>query len=171
MALANARTFSGSVVSTSSRSEELSKVRCWGISGFGHYYSQWSTVCESSLHSGHVGLAVGSNKWAYAVSSGVCPDRRRARRTAPSGWRWRCSLPSREKCSFIAAFTSLGGGSLMVNRIRAFAVAHETGRCGGSVVVAAAFASSSPVSLPGMPLSPGTQMRRLFLLSSRWRID
>ncbi len=30
----------------------------------------------------HVGSAAGSSRWAYALMSGVCPARRRARRTA-----------------------------------------------------------------------------------------
>ncbi len=37
------------------------------------------------MHSGHVGSFAGSNKWAYSLSSGVCPDRRRVRRTASAG--------------------------------------------------------------------------------------
>ncbi len=37
---------------------------------------------RSSLHSGHIGSAAGSSRWAYALRSGVCPARRRAGRTA-----------------------------------------------------------------------------------------
>ncbi len=36
----------------------------------------------SSLHSGHVGSAAGSRRWAYALRGGVRPARRRARKTA-----------------------------------------------------------------------------------------
>ncbi len=52
----------------------------------GHRYlgvcSQCSSVCSSSLHSGHTGLSAGSSKWAYAMRSGVYSERRRAGRTA-----------------------------------------------------------------------------------------
>ncbi len=41
---------------------------------------------------------------------------------------------------------------MTVRRMRAFVVANEMGRGGVSVAVAAAFANSSVVSLPGMPL-------------------
>ncbi len=53
----------------------------------------------------------------------------------------------------------LDGASVTVRRIRAFAVANEMGHGGVSVAVAAAFANSSAASLPGLPLSPWTQMR------------
>ncbi len=46
----------------------------------------------------------------------------------------------------------LDGGSVMVRRMRAFAVANEIGRGGVSEVVAAAFGNSSAASLYGMPL-------------------
>ncbi len=67
----------------------------------------------------------------------------------------------------------LDGGSLMVRPMRAFAVASEVGRGGVSVAVAAAFANLSVVSLPGMTLSPGTEMRVVgtFPLSGLWRMD
>ncbi len=34
------------------------------------------------MHNGHVGSAARSNKWACALSRGVCPDRNWVRRTA-----------------------------------------------------------------------------------------
>ncbi len=51
-------------------------------SSFLHPCSLCSIVCGSSLHCGHVGSAGESNKWMYALSSGVCPDRKRARKLA-----------------------------------------------------------------------------------------
>ncbi len=75
--------------------EGLPKVCCRRISQFGHLCCQCSSVCGSSLHSGHVGSAAGSSKWVYALRSGVCPDRRRARERLLPCWRWRCSLSSR----------------------------------------------------------------------------
>ncbi len=67
----------------------------------------------------------------------------------------------------------LGGGSVTVLRVRAFAVKNEMGRDGVSMAVAAALTNSSAASLPGMPLSPGIQMKVVgpSLLSSGWRID
>ncbi len=76
VALASASTFSGSVVRTPSGGERLRKVCCRGTSRFGHLCSQFSSVCGSSLHSGHVGSAAGSSRWAYALWSRVCPPRR-----------------------------------------------------------------------------------------------
>ncbi len=70
-----------SVVRTPSGGEGLPKVCCWRTSRFGYLCSQRSSVCGSSFHSGHFGLAAGFSKWAYALRSGVCPARRRARRT------------------------------------------------------------------------------------------
>ncbi len=51
-------------------------------SRFGHLYSHCSTDCGSFMHSGLIGLAGRFNKWTYAVSSGVCPDRKSDRLTA-----------------------------------------------------------------------------------------
>ncbi len=82
MALASATTFSGPVVRTPSGGEGLPKVCCRRTARLGHLCSQCSSVCGSSLHSGHVGSAAGSSRWAYALRSGVGPARRRARRTA-----------------------------------------------------------------------------------------
>ncbi len=58
-----------------------------------------------------------------------------------------------EKCSYTMAVRGLlDGGSVMVRRIRAFAVASEMG-CGGvSVAVAAAFANLSTAALPGISI-------------------
>ncbi len=52
----------------------------------------------------------------------------------------------------MAALGLLGEGSVMVRRMRAFAVASEMGRGGVSVAVAATFADSSAVSLPALHL-------------------
>ncbi len=82
MALASASAFSRLVMRTPSGGKGLPKVCFRRTSRFGRLCSQFSYVCGSSLHSGHVGLAVGSSRWAYASRSGVCPDRSRARRTA-----------------------------------------------------------------------------------------
>ncbi len=58
-----------------------------------------------------------------------------------------------EKCSYTTAVRGLlDGGSMMMRRMRAFAVANEMGRGGVSVAVAAAFANSSAASLTGMSL-------------------
>ncbi len=153
------RTFSGSVLRTPSGVEGLPKVCCRGRPRFGHLCSQCSSVCGSSLHSGHVGSAAGSGGWAYALRSGVWPARRRARRSANRSFRtpW----------LFGACWT------VTVCQMRAFAVANEMGRGGVLVAVAAAFANLSAASLPGMLLWPGTQIRVVepSLLSSRWRID
>ncbi len=76
-----------------------------------------------------------------------------------------------EKLSYTMAVRALlGGGSVMVCRMTAFTVANAKGHGGMSVVVAAAFANSSTVPLPGMPLCPETQMRMVgpFLSSSDW---
>ncbi len=58
-----------------------------------------------------------------------------------------------EKFPYTTAVLSLlDGRSMMVRRMRAFAVANEMGRGGVSAAVAAAFANSSAASLSGMPL-------------------
>ncbi len=65
-----------------------------------------------------------------------------------------------EKFSYTVVVRGLlSGGS--VRQIRAFVVVIEMDRGGMSVVAAAAFAISSAVSLPGVSLWPGTQMRML----------
>ncbi len=83
----------------------------------------------------------------------MCPARRRARRTASAllevvmQFAFQDTMFVYHGCS-----GPVGRGSVTVRRMRAFAVANEMGRGGGSVVVAAAFANSSAASLPGMPL-------------------
>ncbi len=62
--------------------EGLPKARCRRTSKFGHLSSQCPSVCVASMHNGYVGSAARSSQWVYALRSGVCPDRRRARRTA-----------------------------------------------------------------------------------------
>ncbi len=132
MALASASTFSGSVVRTPSGGEGLPKVCCWTASRFGHLCSQYSSVCDSSLHSGHVGPAVGSSKWTYALRSGVCPDRRRTRRTVYVLLVMQSAF--QEKRSYTMAVRGLlSGGSVTVRRMRAFVVTNEMGRGGVSV--------------------------------------
>ncbi len=75
MAIVSATTFPNG-------SEVLPKVRYRMMSKFGHLCSQRSTVCVSSMHSGHVGSVARSNNWALAMRIGACPDRKLARRTA-----------------------------------------------------------------------------------------
>ncbi len=55
----------------------------------------------------------------------------------------------------MAVWGLLGGESVMVRRVRAFAVANVMGRDDVPAVVAAAFASSSTASLPGLPFALG----------------
>ncbi len=83
----------------------------------------------------------------------MCPARRRARRTASALLEVAMQSDFQEKCSYTMAVRGLlGEGSVTVRRLRAFAVVNEMGRGGVSVAVATAFANSSAVSLPGMPL-------------------
>ncbi len=124
-----------------------------GTLRFGRLWSHCSRVCGSSSHSGPVGSAVGSSRWAYALRSGVCPARRRAKRTASALLEVAVQTAFQEKCSYTMPVRGLlDGGSVTVRRIRAFAVANEMGHGGVPVAVAAAFANSSAASLPGMPL-------------------
>ncbi len=91
------------------------------------------------MHSGYVRLVTGSNKWTYALSSGVCPDRRRARRTESARLEVTMLSAFQEKLSYTTAVRGLlGGESVMMRRIRAFVEATEMGRSGVSVVAAAA---------------------------------
>ncbi len=110
MALANASTFSGSVVRTPSGDEGLPKVCCRRTSRFGHLCSQCSSVCGSSLDSGHVGSAAGTSRWAYALRSGVCPARRRARRTTSALLEVAMQSAFQEKCSYTMAVRGLLDG-------------------------------------------------------------
>ncbi len=97
--------------------------------------------------------AAGSSRWAYASRSGVCPARRRARRTASALLEVAMQSAFQQKCLYTMAVRGLlGEESVTVRRMRAFAVAIEMGRGGVSVAVAAAFANSSAASLPGVPL-------------------
>ncbi len=124
MALESASTFSGSVVRTPSGGEGLPKVCCRRTSRLGHLCSQCSSVCGSSLHSVHVGSAAGSSRWAYALRSGVCPARRRARRTASALLEVVMQSAFQEKCSYTMTIRGLlGEGSVTARRMRAFAVA------------------------------------------------
>ncbi len=83
----------------------------------------------------------------------MCAARRRARRTASALLDVAMQSAFQEKCSYtMAVWGLLGGGSVAVRQMRAFAVANEMGRGGVAVAVAAAFANSSAVSLPGISL-------------------
>ncbi len=104
----------------------------------------------------------------------MCPDHQRTIRMATIRFEVAVQSAFQEKFSYaIAIRYLLFGGSVMVRRMRAFAVANEMGRGFVSVAVAAIFPSSAAASLPGMFICPGTQMRRgrPFLFSSRCRID
>ncbi len=110
--------------------------------------ANFSSVCGSSLYNGHVGSAAGSSKWTYALRGGVCPDRRRARRTVPALLEVAMQSAFQEKYWYTRAFRGLlDGGSVTVLWIRAFAMANEKGRGGVLVAVAAAFANSSAALL------------------------
>ncbi len=72
----------------------------------------------------------------------MCPDRRRARRTAPARLEVAMQSAFQEKCSYTKAVRRLlAEGSLMVRRTGAVTVANEMGRGGVSVAVAATFAN------------------------------
>ncbi len=63
-------------------------------------------------------------RWAYAMRSGVCPGRRRARRTASALLEVAMQSAFQDKCSYtMEARGLLGEGSVTVRRMRAFAVA------------------------------------------------
>ncbi len=80
----------------------------------------------------------------------MCRAHRRPRRTASTLLEVVMKSAFQEKCSYtLVVWGLLDGGLVTVRRMRAFAVANQDGV---SVVVAAAFANSSPASLPGMPL-------------------
>ncbi len=159
MALGSASTFSASVMRTASGGEGLLNECCRRTSRWhrdGHLCSQCSSVCGSSVYSGHVGSAAGSSNWCNALRSEVCPDCRRARTTASALLGVQSAF--QEKCSYTMAVGGLlDGGSVMVRRMRAIVVVNEIGR--GDVSVAATFANSSAASLPGMPSRPGNQIR------------
>ncbi len=77
--------------------------------------------------------------------SGVCPARRRARRTASALLEVAMQSTFQEKCSYTMAVRGLlDGGSVTVRWMGALAVANEMGQGGVSVAVAA--------PLPGMSL-------------------
>ncbi len=84
--------------------------------------------------------------------------RRRARRTVSAQLEMAMQSAVQEKISYSMAVRGLLGGiSVMVHRMRAFAVPSEIGRDDVLVAVAAASANSLAVSLPGTPLPHGTQ--------------
>ncbi len=64
-------------------------------------------------------------RWAYALRSGVCADRRRTRRTASDQLDVAMQSAFQENCSYTMAVRGLlDGGSVMVHRVRALAVAN-----------------------------------------------
>ncbi len=71
------------VVRTPSYAEGLRMARCRRTSIFGHFCSQCFIACGSAMLCEHVGSATGSNKWACALNSGACSDRRRTKRMVP----------------------------------------------------------------------------------------
>ncbi len=77
---------------------------------FGHLCSHCSSVCGSSLHSGHVGSAAGSSRWAYTLRSRVCPARRRVRRTASALLEVAMQSAFQEKCSYTMTVRGLLDG-------------------------------------------------------------
>ncbi len=91
--------------------------RSWGLRVGAKHYRRWvagghrdyvsTAVCGSSLHSGHVGSAAGPSTWAYALRSGVCLDRRRARRTASALLEVAMQSTFQEKCSYTIAVRGL----------------------------------------------------------------
>ncbi len=58
-------------------------------------------------YSRHVGSTAGSNKWAYALTSGVCPYRKRARRTASTKFEGAMQSAFQEKFAYTMAVWSL----------------------------------------------------------------
>ncbi len=70
----------------------------------------------------------------------MCPDRRWARRTASTLLEVAMQSAFLEKCSYtIAVRGLLNGGSVMMRRMRTFAVTIEIGRGGVSVAATATF--------------------------------
>ncbi len=125
MALAIASIFSGSVVRTPSGGEGLPKVCFRRKSRFGHLRRHFSSVCGSSSHVGSVSR---SSKWAYALRSGVCHDRRWSRRTASVRLEAAMQSAFQEKFSDTMAVRGpLDRGWVMVRRMRTFADASVTG--------------------------------------------
>ncbi len=97
---------------------------CWRASRFEDHCSQCSSVCGSSLHSGHVGSAAGSSRWTDALRSGVYPARRRARRTTPALLEVAMQSAFQEKCSYTMAMRGLLDGGVGDG-------ASDEGFCGG----------------------------------------
>ncbi len=64
MALESASLFSGLVMLTQIEDEGLPNVLCRWKSRFGHFCSQCSNVCGSSMHSGHKWSAIAPSGWA-----------------------------------------------------------------------------------------------------------
>ncbi len=96
-----------------------------------------SSVYCSPSHNGHVASTAGSSMLANTFRSSVCPD----------CWQARITKSARLEVTMKSAPWLFG-----VRRVRAFAMAGEIGRGGVLVAVAAAFASSSVASLPGVLL-------------------
>ncbi len=90
------------------------------------------------MHGGHVGCAAGSNKWAYALRSGVCPERWLASRTAPCRFEEALQSITQGKFSYTMAIRGLLGEGSMIACQWVL------------VVVAAALTSSLVTPLPGL---------------------
>ncbi len=74
-----------------------------------HVCSQCSTICGSSIHREYVWSTDRSNKWAYALSRGVCPDLKRARRMAAALFEVALQPAFSEKFSYTMAVWDLLG--------------------------------------------------------------
>ncbi len=86
------------------------------------------------MHSEHALLAAGSNKWAYALNSGVFPVRTRARRTASA--RFEVAMQSAIPNLYNMALWGLVDmGSVRVCRMRVLAVANDRVHDGVSAAV------------------------------------
>ncbi len=95
-----------------------------------------------------------------AISNGVWPARRRARRTASARLLVAMQCLDQENLPYTSAVLEfVGGGPVSVLRLRDLAEAEEIGLGGSLVVRAAALAAVSASALPGNPLCPGIQRR------------
>ncbi len=77
------------------------------------------------MHCGHVVSAAGSDNWACALSSGVCPDRKRVRRKASARLEVAMQSAFQEKFSYAMTVRGLSDRGSVVRRVRAFAVVAE----------------------------------------------
>ncbi len=95
---------------------------CLVASSLGHFRSQCSIVCGSSLQRGHRGSAEGSRRLAF--SNGVWPARRRARRTTSARLLVAVQSLHQENPPYTSTVLGfVGGGSVIVLRMRDLAEA------------------------------------------------